>query len=151
MKLATCTPFVARAALVLGTCLVGTAVMGPDSLLAQDTSKMEKPVKPERVKRGGAYLVLEAEIRAATADNAYDLLRQLRPAMLRARAGNQSSDGSGTGIVVYSDNVRLGGTESLKNLDRMSIREIRFVNAGDATQLFGTGHPSGAILVFMKR
>ena len=123
----------------------------PRAVVAQDSTKTEKPLKVEKVRRGGAYLILESEIQAAASENAFELVQQLRPSMLRGRAANVSSDGGSGGIVVYVDNVRFGGTESLRNVTRIAIREIRFVNAGDATQLFGTGHPSGAILISTKR
>ena len=133
---------------ILVALVVTGAVVTPVAAAAQSGSKEEKP---KAVKRGGSNLILESEIAAAPDDNAFDLVQRLRPSMLRPRAASGSSDGEGGGIVVYLDNVRLGGTESLRNLQRQSVKEIRFINAGDATLRFGTGHPSGAILVTTAR
>ena len=130
---------------------VGGAVLVPRALAAQDTVKVAKPDKPEKVKRGGSNLILESEIAASAAENALDIVQQLRPSMLRARAATGNPDGETGGVSVYVDNVRTGGTESLRNLTRFVIKEIRFLNAGDATQRFGTGNMSGAILVTTRR
>lgn len=49
--------------------------------------------------------------------------------------------------VVYLDGVRYGRVESLRNLNLEEIREIEFIDAGDATTRFGTDHLGGAILI----
>ena len=132
----------------LAALAVAGAVLAPRDLAAQSGSTEEKP---KQVKRGGSNLILEGEIAAAPDENAFDLVQRLRPSMLRPRAPAGSPEGEGGGIVVYLDNVRLGGTEALRNVQRQTVREIRFLNAGDATMRWGTGHPSGAILVTTAR
>lgn len=62
--------------------------------------------------------------------------------------GHQSG---GADIVVYQDGVRSGGSNTLESMPTIAVREIRFINAADATTRFGTGHPMGAILVTTKR
>jgi hypothetical protein len=54
-------------------------------------------------------------------------------------------------IIVYMDDVRLGEPSSMVNIPASRIREIRFMNARDATTRWGTGHSSGVILVTTKR
>lgn len=132
----------------LAALAVASVVLAPRDVAAQSGSTEEKP---RQVKRGGSNLILEGEIAASPDENAYDVVQRLRPAMLRPRAPSGTSEGEGGGIVVYLDNVRLGGTESLRNVQRQAVKEIRFINAGDATLRFGTGHPSGAILVTTMR
>ena len=136
---------------VMVVLVVGGAPLAPRTVLAQDSAKVAKTDKPEKVKRGGSNLILESEIAASAAENALDIVQQLRPSMLRARAATGNPDGETGGVSVYVDNVRTGGTESLRNLTRFVIKEIRFLNAGDATQRFGTGNMSGAILVTTRR
>ena len=45
---------------------------------------------------------------------------------------------------------RYGGPESLKQFQAMAIKELRYISASEATNRFGTGHNSGAILVRTK-
>lgn len=102
--------------------------------------------------RGSSNVIIEAEIAAAGATSAMDAVQRVRPAMLRSRAGGTSaSKAGGEPIIVYVDGIRMGGPEALNNVSAMSVKEIRFISAADATTRFGTGHPSGAILVTTKR
>lgn len=72
----------------------------------------------------------------------YDAIRFLRPQFLTPRGG-----GTSTEPVVYVDNIRRGGIDSLNNLFVSQVSEIRYMSASEATTRFGTGHPGGAILV----
>jgi hypothetical protein len=110
--------------------------------------------------RGGANLITEAEIKAlgGQVDNAYDLVERLRPGMMRSRAstfGAMRSDGTQGGqsvnVVVYVDDVRMGEVTTMRNVTAMSVKEIRYHSATDATQRWGTGHGSGAIQIITKR
>ena len=101
--------------------------------------------------RGGANLILAEELAASAAENALQAIKLLRPSMLRARGGSASDPTGASDIVVYQDGVKTGGPNSLELVATISVREIRFINAADATNRFGTGHPVGAILVTMKR
>lgn len=101
--------------------------------------------------RGGANVILGEELAASSAENALQAIRLLRPSMLRARGGSSSDPTGAANIVVYQDGVKTGGTNSLESIPTISVREVRFMNAADATVRFGTGHPMGAILVTMKR
>ncbi|MEO6447269.1 MAG: hypothetical protein ABIZ91_00040 [Gemmatimonadaceae bacterium] len=131
--------------------LVVLAVIGVAAVPHVVPAQVTKEEKPEKVKRGGAYFITESEINAVVEENAYDIVQRLRPAMLRPRMASGTPEGEGGGIVAYVDNVRSGGTESLRNISRATIKEIRFINASDATQRFGTGHPAGAIIVVLRR
>ena len=101
--------------------------------------------------RGAANLILGEELAGSSAENALQAIRLLRPSMLRARGGSVGSPTGTANIVVYQDGVKTGGPSSLESVPTISVREIRFINAGDATIRFGTGHPMGAILVTTKR
>jgi len=103
--------------------------------------------------RGNPNLILEAEIAAAGVTNGLEAVQRLRPAMLRGRGGTSSRDNAGSdlAVVVYVDGVRLGGPESLAQITALTIKDIRFLSASDATTRFGTGVPLGAIVVTTKR
>ena len=85
------------------------------------------------------------EVQAARIDNAYELVRTLHPMWLRKRGSNSIRyDGD---IVVYLNEVRLGGPEALRQLETMSITSIRYYDPGAANFKFGSGHQHGAIQV----
>lgn len=115
---------------------------------------------PTRSRTGGANLILESEIMqlGAQAENAYDIIERLRPTMLRSRAstfGDVRADGTqggqSIGVVAFVDNVRVGDPTQLRTVPSLQVREIRYVSATDATQRWGTGFMSGAIVVLTKR
>ncbi len=78
-------------------------------------------------------------------DNAYDLVRTLRPMWLRKRGSNSINDDGD--IVVYLNNARLGGPEALRQVETISVTSIRYYDAGAATYRFGSGHQHGAIQI----
>ncbi len=138
----------AIAALAIGGSLAAPNAVSAQATTTQDTTAKAKP--PEKVKRGGANYITESEVASVTEENAYDIIQRLRPSMLRARGTSGNSMGEGGGIVVYFDQARYGGVESLRNISRAQIKDIRFLSGPDATQLYGTGVPSGAIVVSSK-
>jgi hypothetical protein len=86
------------------------------------------------------------EIRAVPSlTNGYEVVQRLRPRWLRPRG--RSSISSSAQVVVFLDNVHLGGVESLYNIAVERITEIRFFDAADATSRWGTGFSGGAIEV----
>lgn len=113
-----------------------------------------------RVRSGGSSLISSEEVTAATASitNAYELVERLRPQMLRPRGSTfsaQRPDGTQSGeqipIVAFMDDTRLGDVGNLRNIPTSQVKEIRFISATDATQRWGTGFGSGAILVVTKK
>lgn len=143
-------PVVATFAVLLSVAAV------PDALPAQDSAAAAAPRKPAK---GRANLITEDEITTAGTglQNAFLIVQRLRPQMLRVRSGSTSSDGGGgmnvnsTELMVYLDSQRVGGVDALREIQANTIREIRYLNASDATTLFGTGHMAGAIQVVSKR
>lgn len=109
--------------------------------------------EPRRI-RGPADLITEAEIAAGSYQTALEAVQNLRPNMLVPRGVGSDESGlraASVSIVVYMDDVRLGEAQSMVNIPASRVKEIRFVNARDATTRYGTGHSSGVILVTTKR
>jgi hypothetical protein len=71
--------------------------------------------------------------------------------MFRARNGAADEQPGGVEIVIYIDGTRAGSRETLTGVLSQNVKEIRYINASDATTRFGTGHPLGAIMVVTKR
>ena len=90
-------------------------------------------------------LISLAEIQAVRTDNAYELVRTLRPMWLRKRGSNSVHyDGD---IVVYLNETRFGGPEALRQVETISITSIRYYDPGAANFRFGSGHQHGAIQI----
>ena len=114
-----------------------------------------------RSSSGGQDVISEADIssRAADAANALQVIQKLRPQMLRGRGlavlpneGRTAAEATGASLPkVYIDNIAYGDLNSLTNVNASQIREIRYLNARDATTQWGTGHMGGVILVLTKK
>jgi hypothetical protein len=79
----------------------------------------------------------------------YDAIQRLRPQWLtnsRAR-----SVGTQDQLLVYIDTNRYGTIESVRQLPIGGVTELRYLNAAEATNRFGTGHAGGVIVVMMSR
>ncbi len=134
---------------------------GPTATPAPATRAAPQSTRAVALPRGRADLITEAEIAAAGGNlqTAFEIVQRLRPTMMRLRAGTTtgSSDGrsstnvSSARIMVYLDNQPMGGIDALREIMTSQVREIRYLNANDATTLFGTGHQAGAIQVLGKK
>jgi hypothetical protein len=100
-------------------------------------------------------VITAAEIaeRAAEASNALQIVQKLRPQMLTTRGRFSPADSSDAGArpKVVVDGVAYGQIENLVNVNAVSVGEIRYLNATDATTRFGTGYVGGVILVTTKK
>ena len=75
----------------------------------------------------------------------YDAVEALHPPWLAARGPD--SFVAPSEVLVYLDNVKLGGVSNLRNLDLHSIRYIRHYDGVTATARWGVGHGAGVILI----
>ena len=94
--------------------------------------------------RGSANVITEGEINSTAYQTALEVVTNLRPAMMRPRPG-------GGPVMFYLDNVKMMDLSGLSTVPAGRIKEIRYINAQDATTRWGTGHASGVILVTTKR
>ena len=97
--------------------------------------------------RGSSDVLTHAEITASNATTAFELLQQLRPQFLRSRGVPSMRDPSAGYPVVYMNDVRRGGIDTLRSILVEEVDEIRFFSAADATTRWGTGHAGGVIQV----
>ena len=87
------------------------------------------------------------EISMTSSTNAYDLIRSLRPQWLRGRGQKSIYNPSASYPVVYVNGVRHGTPETLGGISTTNISLVKFLNANEATILYGLDHASGAILI----
>ncbi len=74
-------------------------------------------------------LITAEEIQANPSPNAYELIRKLHPTWLRGRGVTSIQDPvAANSIVVYLDETRYGGLESLRQLSTSGIRAIRYLS-----------------------
>lgn len=130
--------------IILATLLLTACGGGSAASSAGATAGAPRPA------RGSANVIVETEISGGAARNALEVIQLLRPSMLRARNG-ATAEQPGMEIVIYLDGVRAGGRDALTAVPADRVKEIRFLNASDATTRFGTGHPLGAVMVTTKR
>jgi len=108
------------------------------------TQQQEAYTGDVRPRRDSSRLTRQ-EIMETHTNDVYEAVRILRPNWLRKRGAmsvTQSSD-----IVVYMDNVAIGGPEALRSVPVSTVTSMQFLDASSATQRWGTNHVHGAILV----
>ncbi len=97
---------------------------------------------------GPHNMIQLGQIREQTASDAYDLIRKLRPQWLRSRAHRSSHfNGTAPQAMVYVNDNRYGDIDSLREISAEQIKEVRFMNAGEAAIRFGLNLAGGAILI----
>ncbi len=99
--------------------------------------------------RANPNLITQQEVQASNQSNAFEVVNALRPQWLRVR-GMQSVHHQGT-VVVYYDDTRLGGPETLRQIPANAIVSLRFVDQVTATQRWGLDHGHGAIVVSTRQ
>lgn len=92
-------------------------------------------------------VITAEEIRAASATNAYDLVRGLRPAWLYKRGPQSVTQESD--IIIYLDRTRLGDVSALREIPAANLSFLEFLDPAAANFRFGAGHPYGAIVLSM--
>lgn len=84
-----------------------------------------------------------------TLDNAYEVVRHLRPNLLRVGFSNRMAH-NGNHPKVYLDNKYFGEFESLNYINSRFITEITYLKHREAHTRFGYGHDAGVFLVSTK-
>ena len=98
--------------------------------------------------RASATLLTEDEIVRASYQNAFELVQALRSNWLRPRGTDSLT--RPTEVVVYRDDVRIGGVETLRAIPTMDIGSIRFIDGITASGRWGLDHGSGVIFVVTR-
>lgn len=120
--------------------------------LASGCSGMQ-PAPNESDEPPSAHALITADDVAdvvTVASTAHGVVRRLKPEWLRKRSARstmrlaqQQWEGE---VQVYLNGQRMGGPGSLYNISAQSVRQVRYLNAAEATR-YGMGHEHGAIMV----
>lgn len=97
--------------------------------------------------RGSRDVITLEDLDQETSGSAYDAIQRLRPRWLQSRGVSSTRTMRPTPPRVYMDNAPLGSLNSLNSISITDVQRMQFMNAGDATTRFGTGHDGGAIMV----
>lgn len=101
-----------------------------------------------RAGNANSSTITRAEMDATPARDVYDLVQRLRPRWLVSR-GSRSLNLE-TQVLVFLNSNRLGGVESLRQLETTGITSLEYMDAVTATSMLsgiGSDHVSGAIIV----
>jgi hypothetical protein len=100
--------------------------------------------------RGSTNVITQAQISELESLDVYAIVQRLQPRWLQVR-GMSSAQGQAQ-IAVIVDSVRQQGSiELLRSMRGLDVRELRYLNARDATTRYGTDMTAGAIEVFTRR
>ena len=96
---------------------------------------------------GDRSVITRQEIEANHFATLYDVVQGLRLTWMQARGPDSFQPGSSTQVVVYLDDTKLGGVETLRNINLASVMSVKHFDAADATSRWGLGHGAGVIYV----
>lgn len=92
----------------------------------------------------------EEEFATTTAVDGMALVMEYRPNWLHSRGAVSIMDPNAGDLQVYINGVHAGDLNRLREVSIISIRELRFLGAGEAQQRYGVGHAGGVIEVVLK-
>lgn len=139
-----------RSMLIIAAVVIAS-VPGCASSPAAASGATQQSASSSSRSRGSRDVITQEELAKVDVQNALDAVRRLRPSFLQTHGGMSSSITQGPqDVVVYVDNTRMGGPSTLAQIPITDVKEIQYLNGPDATQRYGTGHGSGAIIVIRK-
>lgn len=83
--------------------------------------------------------------------NLYEAVRRLRPRFLSSRGPSSIANPSAGTVHVSVDGGPLSAVSVLASFLPNTIAEVRYLNAGDATQRFGANANGGGVLLVKSR
>jgi hypothetical protein len=83
--------------------------------------------------------------------DALEAVRRLRPRFLMTRGGASVKNSTAGSVHVSIDGGPLLTVDNLSRLRPSQIAEIRYLNASDAAQRFGTNAASGSVILVKSR
>ena len=95
-------------------------------------------------------VITAAEIEAADAPTAYDVIVKLHANFLNSRGPNSITLKQRKDPTVYLDQVEFGSISSLKGIPSNNIAEIRFISGWDAKTKYGSDHAAGVIQIYTR-
>ena len=95
-------------------------------------------------------ILTEEEFASSTALDVYALVQEFRPNWLHTRGAVSIMDPTAGDLRVYLNGVKTGDVTRLREMRVSEVRELRFLNAGEAQMRYGLGNSGGVIEVWTK-
>jgi hypothetical protein len=95
---------------------------------------------------GGANQIVRDQFNPED-ENAYLIVRRLRPSWLRPRTQGTFNNPEPAIPQVYLDQAHIGDANVLESISATQIASIEYMGALDATTRYGTGFAGGLIIV----
>jgi len=114
-------------------------------LLAYLTSACSVRAPSDRPVRSDHNLLTQEQLHEYHFSTAYDAVAALRSHWLETRGTDSFNRPSQ--VLVYLDDTRLGGVETLRALALVNVLYIRYIDGITATGRWGLDHGQGVILV----
>ncbi|HKV49570.1 MAG TPA: hypothetical protein VJO52_00075 [Gemmatimonadaceae bacterium] len=104
-----------------------------------------EPTSSLAARRSESGTITSTELRTVDDRDAYTAIALLRPSLLKNRGYTSILLDTPDQPEVFIDGMYYGPFDTLRQLPVHELEEIRFLNVGDATLRYGTGHPAGII------
>ena len=88
---------------------------------------------------------------SVAAGDVLEAVRRLRPSFLMSRGASSMKNTTAGSVHVSIDGAPLLTVDNLSRLRPAQVAEIRFLNATDAAQRYGTSAGSGAVILVRSR
>ncbi len=121
----------------------------PPAPAPRDAGRDQEPQRRRMSVRNSSILT-EEEFGRTTALDAYALIQEFRPTWLHTRGAVSIMDPTAGDIDVFLNGVEVGDVSKLREIVVQDVRELRFLNAGEAQMRYGLGHAGGVIEVWTK-
>lgn len=95
-------------------------------------------------------VITEEEIEASNATNVYDLVASLRGEYLKDRGIISIKTNTREKAVVFLNEQEYGVVETMRNIPKGRIAEVRYVSGVDAVNRFGAQYGGGIILLISR-
>ena len=100
---------------------------------------------------GSPNSITRTQIEAVPGGSALTVIQQLRPRWLRSRSQGTLSSPGPLYAVVFLDGRRWGPIDTLFQISSSEMEGMEYLNARDATTLYGTGYFGGIISITLRR
>jgi len=96
---------------------------------------------------GNPDLITREQIELLPDGTAFTVIQRFRSSWLRARTQGSFSSPEPVYAEVFVDQLHFGPIDALGNISSTEIQSIEYLNATDATTLYGTGYAGGVIRI----
>ena len=116
-------------------------------LLVVSGCSAQRPGRPGSVRRD---VITEDEIEASNASNVYDLVASLRGEYLKDRGTISIKTNTREKAVVFLNDQEYGIVETMRNIPKGRVSEVRYISGVDAVNRFGAQYGGGIIMLVSR-